>query len=146
MLLYINETIDWCDQLTLINQSIITTFHYSGFRVLSLRVLRTFLLLLVVNNNKYFCRMILTISYLESASPITSVEPLKPRFWDYSEICLLLNRKQQQIFIIQSTPLNWDTSSGTKSSPYKLILHISVNWDKFRLMGQNSLDLDEKSY
>ena len=34
----------------------------------------------------------LTFIYSESAYPITSVEPLKPpeRFWDDSEICLLL--------------------------------------------------------
>ena len=36
---------------------------------------------------------------------------------------------------VQLTPLNWDTSPGTKSSLYKLILKISVNWDKLRLIG-----------
>ena len=30
------------------------------------------------------------ILYSESAYPITPVEPLKPRFWHNSEICLLL--------------------------------------------------------
>ena len=39
--------------------------------------------------------MLLTISYSESAYPITPVEPLKPRFCDNSEICLLFIRKQQ---------------------------------------------------
>ena len=34
--------------------------------------------------------MSLTLSNSESAYPITLVEPLKPRFWDNSEICLLL--------------------------------------------------------
>ena len=33
--------------------------------------------------------MSLTISYSESAFPITPVELLKPRFWDNFEICLL---------------------------------------------------------
>ena len=37
-----------------------------------------------------FGHMLLTISYSESTYPITPVEPLKPRFWDNSEICLLL--------------------------------------------------------
>ena len=46
--------------------------------------------------------MLLAISYSESAYPITPVlpiEPLKPRFWDKIEICLLFGHKQQQIFI-----------------------------------------------
>ena len=30
--------------------------------------------------------------------PSTPVYPLKPRFWDNIEICLLFGRKQQQIF------------------------------------------------
>ena len=34
--------------------------------------------------------MLLTISYSELAYPITPAESLKPRFWDNSEICLLL--------------------------------------------------------
>ena len=42
--------------------------------------------------------MLLTLSYSESAYPITPLEPLKPRFWNNTEICLLFNRKQQQIF------------------------------------------------
>ena len=42
--------------------------------------------------------MLLNVSYLESAYPITPVEPLKSRFWDNSEICLLFSRKQQQLF------------------------------------------------
>ena len=53
---------------------------------------------LVVNNNKYF-HILLTISYSESAYPITPVQSLKRRFWDIAEICLLFNRKEQQIFI-----------------------------------------------
>ena len=40
--------------------------------------------------------MLLTITYLESAYPITPVEPLKARFWDNFEICLLFSRRQQQ--------------------------------------------------
>ena len=44
--------------------------------------------------------MLLTISYSESANPITTVEPLKPRFWYNIEIRSLLSRKQQQTFII----------------------------------------------
>ena len=39
--------------------------------------------------------MLLTISYSELASPITPVEPLKPRFWDNSEVCLLLVAESQ---------------------------------------------------
>ena len=42
--------------------------------------------------------MLLTVSCAESVYPITPVEPLKPRFWDNSEICLLFSRKQQQMF------------------------------------------------
>ena len=42
--------------------------------------------------------MILVLITLESAHPIIQVEPLKPRFWDNSEICLFFSRKQQQIF------------------------------------------------
>ena len=34
--------------------------------------------------------MLLTMSYSESAYPITPVQALKPRFWNNSEICLLL--------------------------------------------------------
>ena len=44
--------------------------------------------------------MLLTVSCAESVYPITPVEPLKPRFWDNSEICLLFSRKQQQMFIV----------------------------------------------
>ena len=39
--------------------------------------------------------VILTLIKSEFAYPITPVEPLKPRFWDNSEICLLFSRKQQ---------------------------------------------------
>ena len=45
--------------------------------------------------------MILTLIKSESTYPITSVEPLKGRFWDNSEIYLLFSREQQQIFIIR---------------------------------------------
>ena len=38
--------------------------------------------------------MLLTILYSVSAYPITLVEPLKPRFWYNSKICLLFSRKQ----------------------------------------------------
>ena len=47
-------------------------------------------------NKKYLSR-VLTLIKSESAYPITPVEPLKPRFWYNSEICLLFSRKQQQI-------------------------------------------------
>ena len=43
--------------------------------------------------------MLLTISYSESAYPITPGQPLKPRFYENFIICLLYNRKQQQKFI-----------------------------------------------
>ena len=40
--------------------------------------------------------MLLTITYSESAYPISLVERLKLHFWDNSEICLLFSRKQQK--------------------------------------------------
>ena len=36
--------------------------------------------------------MLLNVSYLESAYPITPVEPLKSRFWDNSEIWYLYRK------------------------------------------------------
>ena len=50
-------------------------------------------LLLLTN----ICHMIITLIKSKSAHPIIRVEPLKPRFWDNSEICLPFSRKQQQI-------------------------------------------------
>ena len=46
--------------------------------------------------------MLLTESYSESVSPITPVEPLKVRFWDNFEICLLFSRKQQLPLVVNN--------------------------------------------
>ena len=46
--------------------------------------------------------MLLTISYSESANPITPVEPLKPRFWGNSESVYFLvvnNNKYLSYFV-----------------------------------------------
>ena len=47
--------------------------------------------------------MLLTISHSESAYPITPVEPLKQRFWDNSEICLLFSRKHTHTYYMLLT-------------------------------------------
>ena len=48
--------------------------------------------------------MLLTMSYSESAYPITPVQALKPRFWNNSEICLLLvvNNNKYLSYVVEN--------------------------------------------
>ena len=48
--------------------------------------------------------MLLTISYSESAYPITPVEPLKPRFWDNSVFVyiLVLNNNKYLSYVVDN--------------------------------------------
>ena len=66
-----------------------------------------------------------TMSYSESAYLITLIEPLKPRLWDNSEICLLFGRKGQHIYI-----------SHVLDS---IIFAINVPYYPSRIVGSNSL-------
>ena len=86
-------------RLLALRESLSTLYLYSGLQP-SLRgkITSNNVNLRNLHYIKNICHLILASITSESAHPITPVEPLKPRFWDNSGICLLFTRKQQQIF------------------------------------------------
>ena len=69
------------------------------------------------------------MSYSESAKPIIPVEPLKPRFWDNSEICLFSVVKNNQY--VSCVVENFIFGINVPDYPSRTVKHVSGTILKF---------------